>query len=126
MDTVLLVEDHPGQRRLLHHTLRPRYRVLEAAAPESALKLLRSERIDLVVLDMHLPPDTDGSSVGERLFASIREERLARAVVIVTSDLDQELKTRMLRAGAAGYLSKPIDPAVLKPTVERALDGDGR
>ena len=62
--TVLLVDDDETVRRQLFWTLDEEYRVLEAATREEAIKKLDREAIDVVLCDLHLPPNVDEISEG--------------------------------------------------------------
>jgi len=54
---VLVVDDDPQIRRVMRTTLDARgYEVDEAASGEQALELARSEKHDLIILDINLPP----------------------------------------------------------------------
>ena len=60
--TVLVVDDDRLLRRQLHWALVERHRVLEAETRADAVQLLQRERVDVVICDLHLPPDLDGNS----------------------------------------------------------------
>jgi len=89
--------------------------VAEAGDGESAVKLARDLRPDLVVLDVKMPV-LDGISAAERITA----ERLA-AVLMLTAFSQRELVERARDAGAMAYLVKPFQQADLVPAIEIAL-----
>ncbi len=122
MPTVLLVDDQAAARRLLYHALKGNYHVLEAADGASALRALRAARVDLVLLDLHLPPDVETATGGLRAMQTIAEEAPFVPVIVVTGDHDRSLALDMVRRGVADFLLKPIDPAVLQIVVARALE----
>ena len=62
--TVLVVDDDRLLRRQLHWALVERHRVLEAETRADAVELLHRERVDVVICDLHLPPDLDGIEEG--------------------------------------------------------------
>jgi transcriptional regulator of acetoin/glycerol metabolism len=62
--TVLVVDDDRLLRRQLHWALVERHRVLEAETRIEAVDLLQRERVDVVISDLHLPPDLDGIEEG--------------------------------------------------------------
>jgi len=89
--TVLVVDDDPNFARLLVRMLKasePRLRVLEAAGAVEGLDLMRSQRPDLVLLDLLMP----GLSGYEVLAQAQRDEALAGTPIILISGqtLDQE------------------------------------
>src|SRR3712207_8561250 len=51
-------------RRQLHWALVERHRVLEAETRADAVELLQRERVDVVICDLHLPPDLEGIEEG--------------------------------------------------------------
>ncbi len=108
--TILVVDDLPQNVRLLDAVLAPRgYRVVPAASGREALDLVRSERPDLVLLDI-LMPEMDGYEVCR----AIRDDPATRflPVVMVTASGDQQ-KLAAIEAGADDFVTKPFDQAEL-------------
>jgi DNA-binding NarL/FixJ family response regulator len=118
---VLVVDDHPvvrrGIRQILEDTLRP-VEVREAASGEEALSLIRSEPLDIVVLDLSLP-DRPGLEV---LKAS-RNERPDLPVLVLTMHDEESFAVRVLKAGAAGYMTKESAPNELAAAVQKVVRG---
>ena len=100
---VLLVEDDARIRRVLQIALRDDgYRVLEAPDGSTALDLVGSDRVDVVVLDLMLP-DIDGFEVCRRI------RRTSDVPVIVASAKgDSHDIVAGLEAGADDYVVKPV------------------
>ena len=119
--TVLIVDDQSALRRLIHYALRDRYRVLEAEDSESTIATLAEESIDLVLLDLHLPPRLESPSEGLRTYGRIRERSPKLPVVIVTSNTDSTLRQALLGKGAQAYLKKPFDIDTLVNVVDGLL-----
>ncbi len=122
MTTILVVDDQRAARRLLYHALKGEYRILEAGDGSAALDALESESVDLVLLDMHLPPATDTAREGVRTQRTIAERHPALPVIVVTSDHERDLALEMIENGVADFLLKPVDPVVLKIVVKRSLE----
>ena len=120
--TILLVDDQPTQRRLLYHALKDAFRVLEAGDGAEALRRWRAEPVDLVVLDLHLPPHAETAEEGVRVLGAVRTEAPRLPVVIVTGDQDRQLALDMVRRGVADFLLKPVEADVLKVVIQRALE----
>jgi DNA-binding response OmpR family regulator len=113
---VLVVDDDPILRELVKRVLeRWKHSVVTAADGAAGLRLVFSERPDLVVLDVDLP-DMDGWQVLGR----IRE--LGEMPVLMLTAKGQELdKVRALRGGADDYLTKPFGNEELPARVEALL-----
>jgi DNA-binding NarL/FixJ family response regulator len=95
--------------------------VAEAADGEAAVEVARRHRPDVVLMDVRMPR-TDGLRATARLSA---DPRLAgtRVIVLTTFELD-EYVFGALRAGAAGFLLKDIEPADLVEAVRIVAAGD--
>jgi two-component system invasion response regulator UvrY len=117
---ILLVDDHAivrsGLRRLFA-TL-PGARVSEAATGREALALVRSERPELIVLDLNLP-GLGGLELLRRILIEYPEAR----VVVLSMHAEALYASRAIRAGAVGYLSKNASPEELLEAVRRVMDG---
>lgn len=103
--TVLVVEDNPGDARLvelflLEETADP-FRVLKAALLADALALLAREHVDMVLLDLSLP-----DSFGLDTLARVKAARPLVPVVVLTGTKDEVLALEALRRGAQDYLVK--------------------
>jgi DNA-binding response OmpR family regulator len=101
---ILLVEDDRFLRRACAAGLRQRgWTVLTAVDGEEALRIVQSERVDLVLLDM-LMPKLHGLDVMRALKA---EERTQSIPVLVLSNSSRERDVQeIMKLGAVGYLVK--------------------
>lgn len=118
---VLVVEDHPLNRRLAADVLRSAgYEVLEAEGALEARVWLARSLPDLIVLDISLP-GTDGIA----LFRQLRADRRTRAIPIVatTALAMKRDRERILQAGFDAYLAKPFSPRVFRQVVGALLQG---
>ncbi len=98
----------------------PGVQLIRATTGLDGVRLVRSERPDFVLLDMHLP-DISGLEVVRQLSDDIATRRLR--VTILTGD---ELTMDVIKAmslGAFEYWTKPVDLRVLRAGVRRALGG---
>jgi CheY-like chemotaxis protein len=120
---ILVVEDNPLNRLLLHDILELRgHEVIEASNVDEALPLLDSANLDLVLLDVQIP-----GGGGEAVVKEVRRRAdLAHLpIVAVTSLAMPGDRERLLGSGFQGYLSKPIDTRTFGPTVESFLRSPG-
>ena len=114
---VVLAEDEALIRLDLKEMLEEEgYEVVgEAGDGESAVRLAREHRPDLVILDIKMP-GMDGLQAAER----IAGERLA-PVLVLTAFGQKELVSRAAEAGAMGYLVKPFQKGDVVPAIEVAV-----
>ncbi len=117
---ILIIDDDAANRDMLARRLR-RYGYTVSAAPDGvqALRLARSQRFDLVLLDM-IMPGLDGFQVLAR-FKS--DPVLQEASVLMLSALDEENGiARCIEMGAEDYLAKPFNPVFLRARISACLE----
>ncbi len=123
-ETILLVEDDDGVRRLISHVLQRRgYQVLEAESGESALRVFESSqtRIDLVLTDIVMP-QMNGRELAEKLL----ELRPGLKIVFMSGYTDDVLlRTGSLKPGMT-FLQKPLRPEILASKLREALDSSSK
>jgi DNA-binding NarL/FixJ family response regulator len=118
---VLIADDHAVVRRGLREILeetRDVHVAGEAGAAPDTLRLVREQRWDVVVLDIHLP---GGSGID--LLRDLRRERPELRVLILTGYPEQQYALRAIRAGAAGFLTKESAPEKLLDAVRKVAAG---
>ncbi len=122
--TILYIEDNLPNLTLIESILedRPNITLLSALQGEMGVYLAAEHRPDLVLLDMHLP-DIQGDEVLRRLHADERTSGIP--VIMVSADATSATVGRLLRAGAAGYLTKPLDVNDFLNTVDHFV-GQGK
>lgn len=104
--TVLIVEDEKDIRELLaYHLEREGFTTLQADNGQSALELAKSEKPDIILLDIMLP-DTDGLSVCRQLK---RDPILSGVPIIMATAKGEEIDRIVgLELGADDYIVKPF------------------
>ncbi len=116
--TILVIDDDPAARQLLARMLQKEgFQVLLASGGEEGLALARSERPDVITLDV-LMPGLDGWGVLAALKSD--PELAAIPVVMATVTDDRHLGFSL---GAAEYLAKPVDRAQLHQILARYRRG---
>ena len=116
---ILIAEDSSTVRRLVAGRLAADgYQVIEAADGEEALKLARSERPDLIVLDKVMPK-YDGFEV----VRALREDPQTQVIPIVmlTERTSEDDVLSGLSLGVEEYMPKPFSPRELSARVQRVL-----
>jgi DNA-binding NarL/FixJ family response regulator len=93
----------------------------EAATGDDAVRLARSTRADVVLMDIRMP-GTDGIAATR---AITDDDDLAgvKVVVLTTFEIDAYV-IEAVRAGASGFLSKSIEPADLLDAIRTVAGGD--
>ncbi|MCX5076141.1 response regulator [Streptomyces sp. NPDC060334] len=118
---VLLVDDHQVVRRGLRTFLEVQEDIEvvgEAADGEEGIARAEELRPDVILMDVKMPV-TDGIEALRRL----REAANPARVLIVTSFTEQRTVVPALRAGAAGYVYKDIDPEALAGAIRSVHAG---
>jgi DNA-binding response OmpR family regulator len=114
---VLVIDDDPELLPLVAFALRQSgFIAVEAASGERGLEIVRSERPDLLILDLNLP-GIDGLEVCRRL----RADGDRTPVLMLTVRSEEEAQVQGLDAGADDYLTKPFSPRTLLARVRALL-----
>lgn len=110
---ILVVDDHPINRRLLADQLGSLgYQCKTANDGVDALNVLSKNHIDIVLSDVNMP-----NMDGYRLTQRIRQLGLTLPVIGVTANALAEEKQRCLESGMDSCLSKPVTLDVIKQTL---------
>ncbi len=116
---VLCVDDEPLNLSLLEAVLLPRgYEVVQASNGPEALERIRTERIDICLLDLMMPV-MDGFEVCRRIKAS--EEHRNIPVILLTAYDARENRIQGIEAGAEDFITKPFDSAEVLARVAMLL-----
>lgn len=115
---ILVVDDEHLIRWSLEQNLKKQgYEVVTAGSGEDALRLVREEQPDLVLLDIQLP-GISGIDVLEK----IKDHDDDIIVIMVTANSGLENAVNAMRLGAYDYVSKPFNLDELSIVVRKALD----
>lgn len=105
--TILIADDEPVNLRVLESQLTARgYRVVKAYSGAEALRLIRPDRFDLVILDVMLP-ELSGYEVCRTIRSEYTLAELPVLIVTVKNKTDDIVMA--LECGANDYLAKPFD-----------------
>jgi len=116
---ILIVEDNPLNRLLIHDILELRgHEVIEASTVDEARRALAATRPDLLLLDVQIP-----GGGGEAIIREVRkrEDLNDLPIIAVTSLAMPGDRERLLSIGFQGYLSKPIDTRTFGAAIESYL-----
>jgi two-component system NtrC family response regulator len=118
--TLLLVDDDPEIRDQMKWALASDYELLEASDRPSALAHVRQAMPQLVLLDLGLPPDTDGASEGLAILRETIQLNPMAKVIVVTGNSDRAKAIAAIESGGYDFIEKPVQLDVLKIVLQRA------
>jgi len=75
---------------------------------EEALEILRSQKVDILFLDLTMPV-LDGVGV----LQALKDENINIAVFVISADIQPEMQSKVLELGAKAFLRKPVKTEVL-------------
>ena len=117
--TILAVDDVPDNLTILMDMLGQDYQMKVANSGARALKIMESGKIpDLILLDVMMP-EMDGFEVCRRIKSN--PETAEIPIIFLTAMGQSTDVTKGFSLGAADYVSKPADPAILKARMETHL-----
>lgn len=117
--TLLIIEDDPDTSEMLRVYFEAQgYKVVTSVTGQDGLDKCKSEKPDLILLDVRLP-DLDGFEVGKQLQDDVRTSRLP--VIFVTERRERDDRIAGLKLGAIDYITKPFDVQELRLRVRNAL-----
>jgi len=117
--TILYVEDNPDNRMLVRRILLSEdYSLLEATNASEALEVLKTNKPDLILMDINMP-DVDGYTLTAQIKKIPGFERVP--ILALTANVMRGDKEKVLEAGCDGYIQKPLDFDELLKEVERFL-----
>ncbi len=115
---ILIVDDSPEVLHSLVALLSSEYKVFIAKSGKQALEQLEKHSIDLILLDISLP---DISGIEVCRLVKKTEDLLELPIIFITAETDPKVETIGLEAGAVDFISKPVNPAIVKARVATHL-----
>jgi diguanylate cyclase (GGDEF)-like protein len=115
---ILIVDDAMENIQILHHALQDDHDVLFAMNGVKAIEIAQNQRPDLILLDAVMP-EMDGYAVCAALRALPATRDIP--IIFVTALKTPEDETRALDAGAADFISKPVNAAVVRARVRTQM-----
>ncbi len=115
---ILVVDDELNTRRLVRSILAEDYAVLEATDGKKAVERTRTERPDLILMDIMMPGMDGYTSLHK-----IKADPVTKAIpVVMLTAVGFELNVKLSQElGAAGYITKPFRSGDLKNTIGATL-----
>ena len=117
--TLLVIDDSPENLLLMSHLFKDEYRVRVGNSGAMALEMCQSNNPpDLVLLDIMMP-GIDGFEVAKRMREHPASQNIP--IIFVTAMTDKASSIKGFELGAVDFVTKPIDPDVLKPRVRNFM-----
>ena len=113
---LLIADDDPGMREALRAVFEPYFELIEAEAGDEAIAVIEQVRIDIALLDMHMPRRT-----GLETLRVLKRVHADAPGILVTASADDDLRRDAVEACAFRVLDKPVRKAELVSTVDSAL-----
>jgi DNA-binding NtrC family response regulator len=118
METILIVEDKESMAKMLKETLESEgYNVISAVDGTDGIRLLKEERVDLVLTDLKLP-----QKGGIDVLKASKEENHLIPVIVMTAFGSVEVAVEAMKGGAFDFITKPFDTDHLLMLIKRALE----
>ena len=119
---ILVVDDHKmvrnGIKKLLAEQTAMKV-VGEAASGEEAVKFVRSNNTDVVLMDIEMPPGYGGFEATRRMLRFNPDLK----IIILTAHNNDPFPARFMKAGAAGYLTKNCGSDEMIQAIRSAYSG---
>lgn len=120
MKKILIVDDQSQVRELVEVTLEDEnYETLMAKSGQEAIELAKSEKPDLIIMDIMMPGDIDGLEATRRIKADPVTKNCK--IILLTAKGQEMDKQAGLESGADDYFIKPFSPLDLMNKVESIL-----
>ncbi|MDP1526184.1 MAG: ATP-binding protein [Rhodocyclaceae bacterium] len=115
---LLVVDDQPINIQTLYQIFHADHEVFMATRGQEALDFCRATPPDLILLDVVMP-EMDGLEVCRQLKANAVTAHIP--IIFVTAQSDPEDETRAIEAGGVDFITKPVNPAVVRARVKTHL-----
>lgn len=115
---LLIVDDQPTNIRVLHELFREDFDVFMATSGEQALTVCQAQQPDLILLDVVME-GMDGHEVCRRLKADPATRGIP--IIFITAQQQESEELLGLELGAVDFISKPINPVIVKARVRTHL-----
>ncbi|KAA0977705.1 diguanylate cyclase [Pseudomonas sp. ANT_J28] len=115
---LLIVDDQPTNIRVLHELFREDCDVFMATSGEQAITVCQTQLPDLILLDVVMD-DVDGHEVCRRLKADPATQGIP--IIFITAQQQESDEVLGLELGAVDFISKPINPTIVRARVRTHL-----
>lgn len=113
---LLIADDDRGVREAFRAIFEPYFELVEATSGDEACDVIESVRVDIALLDMHMPRRT-----GIEALRTLKRVHADAPGILVTAAATDDIRRDALEARAYSVLDKPVRKFDLVSTVEGAL-----
>jgi PleD family two-component response regulator len=117
--TILIVDDEPGNIEILSESLGSSYEILFATSGKEALQIVKRQMPDMIILDIIMPV-MSGYEVLQGLKLNQPFKEIPVIFITALTQEDQEIKG--LTLGAVDYIPKPFNTAIVKLRVKTQME----
>ena len=117
--SILVVEDDPNSQKLASFTLSKDYELHFADSVSDAKDVLKSEAVQLILLDLSLRGDEDGLDLARYLRGKDKWQKIP--IIALTAHAFTSDRDRCLEAGCSDFMTKPFRLAELKETIQHLI-----
>lgn len=118
-DCILIVDDNPENLAVMSEILDQEYKIKVTTNPDIALKIAGTPKLpDIILLDIMMPV-MDGYEVCRRLKANEVTKNIP--VIFITAKTDDIDEAKGFELGAVDYITKPVNPSVVKARIKTHL-----
>lgn len=119
---ILLIEDNPGDARLVAELLREsliyNYELDVADTLKEGIHHIKTKTLDIVLLDLNLP-----DSNGEHTFEAVVKVFPNSTILLISSQYDTELSLKLIKMGAEDYLHKSnLDVVTIERSIRHSIE----
>lgn len=116
MSKVLIADDNPDIRKLIIDALGEEHQYQEAPDGSSTLKIIATEKPDLIFLDLKMPDVT-----GMEILSRFQSDGLDAPIIVITAHGSVDVAVEAMKLGAYDFIAKPFDPETVRVTARNAL-----
>ena len=119
---ILIVDDHPLFRSAINQLLTNAFgqvEVSEAGDAQEALRLVRSQPLDMAILDIRLPDRS-----GTELLSDLTRANAKLRILVLSIFPEEQYAVRVFQSGGNGYLSKNAESNEVVRAVKKILNGE--
>jgi CheY-like chemotaxis protein len=120
LPVILAIDDLPMNLRIVKVFLDKGYVVLPVKTGHEGLAIVKTKRVDLILLDIEMP-GMDGFEFMREL-KKMPEKKDTPIICVTGLDPTPEFITQVIAAGAKDFITKPFEPGTLKSKICKILE----